>query len=197
MNESQVKGRTAAEVAAEARASGAEWVLYAGLAARPVPDGESGMWRAPAELYGEIWDTAGPTRKDALALEASAVDVSSIAAVVSVSERLGEDAAARLASFVGESRGTRSTAVVGVLGGQNPAALRRLLASLRRVEGVASAGVTAWRDRDGFLLIGVALTGMKVDGLAARLLREDPSITMLGVETEFSRLMLEAPGLRP
>ena len=53
-----------------------------------------------------------------------------------------------------------------------------------------------WRGEDEAVILRVFMTGLKIDGLAARLLRRDPSLTLLSVEPEDGRLGVELSGRR-
>ena len=67
---------------------------------------------------------------------------------------------------------------------------------MRGAEGVAGAYLGVWRGEEESVVLRVFMTGLKIDGLAARLLRRDPSITLLSVEAESGRLAVELPGRR-
>ena len=74
--------------------------------------------------------------------------------------------------------------------------LKALLAAMRSIEGVAGAYLANWRAEDESVILRVFLTGLQIDGLAARLLRADSSLTLLSVEPDAGRLAVEIPGRR-
>ena len=59
--------------------------------------------------------------------------------------------------------------------------------------GVEGASLTAWSSYEGMPLIHAYAAGLRVDELAARLLRLDPALRVDAIETEDGRLTLEGP----
>ena len=109
-------------------------------------------------------------------------------------DNAGEETASKVAAAIKLARGGRSEGAILVVGGSDLGRLKGLLASVRSVEGVAGAYLGDWRGEDETVILRVCMTGLKIDGLAARLLRRDPSLTLLSVEAEDGRLGVELPG---
>jgi hypothetical protein len=188
-----LKRKTEAGIASEAEAGGWAWLVAGGLEIGAKRDVESAAWRASAKLSTSLYalgTSSTPTTFDA---EASAVDVSSLAAVSRAVEGAAQDAAARSERLMARRRGERAVIAVLVTGKKEPAFLRKVVADLRRLPRVDGAALVQWKTIDDMAVIHVYANGLKTDELAGRLLREDASLRLGAVETEDRRLTLEGP----
>jgi hypothetical protein len=183
-----------AALAAGAARVGADWMIVAAASASAELDPASSAWRGRATLIANQYEVKSATPVAQSEFEASALDVSSMAARGKALEAVGEEAASKVAATVARSLGGRSQGVVFVAGGPNVARLKSLLAALRAVDGVAGAYLGVWRGEEESVIVRVFLTGLKVDDLAARLLRLNSSLTLLSVEPDAGRLAVELGG---
>ncbi|UPT74448.1 MAG: hypothetical protein M0D55_01515 [Elusimicrobiota bacterium] len=197
LNAFVARGAEPKDLAAGAARLGADWMLVGAASASAEPDRESGAWRAHAALVSDLYEVRDAVPVAQFRTEGAAVDVSSAGARGKALEQAGEEAAAKAAEEINRARGGRSEAAVMAVGARDVGRLKALLASLRAVEGVSGAYLALWRGEDESAIVRVFLKGMKVDGLAARLLRRDASLTLLSVETESGRLAVELPGGGP
>ncbi|MDP3542975.1 MAG: hypothetical protein Q8T11_10975 [Elusimicrobiota bacterium] len=190
------KGQDPAALAAGAAKLGAEWLVVAAASASAELDPVTGTWRGRATLIADQYAVAGAAPVGQTQSDASILDTSSAAARGRALDQTGEDAAAKVAAEIGRRRAGRSEGAVFVIGGSGLDSLKGLLAAVRRVEGVEGAYLGVWRGDERSVVLRVFLAGLGVDGLAARLLRNYPSLTLMGVETESGRLAVELPGGR-
>ncbi len=186
-----------AETVAQAIARGVPWLAMGRASASVGPELASSAWRAKAELRLSVYALGVSTLAVPWAGSADVVDVSSYAAVTRALEAVAQDAAARLDAFIQRQRGNRATLGVLVSGRKDPAFLIRLLESLRRTPGVAGASLALWRSLDDMAMIHVYAQSIKIDELAARLLRQDPSLRIESVETGDNRLTVSGPEIAP
>lgn len=185
-----LRAKPVAELVKDAFESGVDFVLVGGAAAEAHPDEASGAWRAEAvldaRLKGSLADAGAPV--DAAA---SAVDFSSAPALAKALEQAGDAAGGPTAAAVAEARKGRTEVLVEARGAGGPARVAGLIASLRGLTGVKGAALAAHRNEEGAALVRAFCEGLKADELAARLLRADPSLVVLGVEPELGRLIVE------
>lgn len=191
LNGLKYKDGTPESLVAAARKAGADWILVAAASVTASEEPASKTWQAKAVLVADAYKSSSPVPVEQLRAETSAVDVSSGAARGKALDEAGEDAAGKAAGLVQKSLGGRVEAAVFVTGGADIAQLRALVSALRKVEGVNGAYLASWLGEDGDAVVRVFLTGMKTDGLAARLLRRDPSLTLQSVEPDDGRLTVE------
>lgn len=194
LNEFLSKGKDSAALNAGAARLGADWMLVAAASASAEYDKTTGTWRGRAGLICDQYETRSSTPVAQTQADASVLDTSSAAARGKALDRVGEDTAAKVAAEITRRREGRSEGAVMVVGGSDLGRLKALLADVRRVEGVAGAYLGIWRGEEETVILRVFLRGLKIDGLAARLLRLNPSLTLLSVEPEDGRLALEMPG---
>lgn len=194
LNEFLAKGRDPAALAAGAARLGADWMLVAAASASTEFDRATGTWRGRASLVADQYEVAGAAPLAQTESDASVVDVSSFAARGKALDRVGEETASKVAAAITRARGGRSEGAVFAVGGFDPGRLKVLLSALRGVEGVAGAYLGVWRGEEEGVVLRVFLNGLKIDDLAARLLRRDPSLTLLSVEPGSGRLAVELPG---
>lgn len=188
-----LRAKTADELTAEAFRSGVVYVLVGAAAAEAAPDPLSGAWRAEALVDARL--KLSP--EDAGGIvdgSANAMDVSSAAAIAKALEGAGEAAAGKASAAIAEARRGRSEVLVEVRGGGGPNRLSALIATLRGLTGVKGAALFSHRTEEGGALLKAFCEGIKADELAARLLRADSSLVVLGVEPENRRLILEVGG---
>lgn len=185
-----LRSKPVAELVKDAFESGVDFVLVGGAAAEARPDEGSGAWRAEAVLDARL--------KSSLADEgslvdaaASAVDLSSGPALAKALEQAGDSAAAPTAAAIAEARQGRSEVIVEARGAGGPARMAGLIATLRRLAGVKGAALAVHRNEEGAALVRAFCEGLKADELAARLLRADSTLVVLGVEPELGRLIVE------
>ena len=191
LNAAPFKAKTASEAVAAAAAGGVDWLVLGRTAASVEPDGQAGAWRADARLDAELYATKGSTSPVAVLAQASAVDVSSASARGQALEQAATEAAASVAARLEKGRSGRSEYMVLSLPPRDAAKIRSLVATLRLIEGVESASLGAWRGPEDAALVRVFAVGLSVEELAARLLRQDPSLRLAGVEPEARRITLE------
>jgi hypothetical protein len=194
LNEFLAKGKEPAALAAGAARLGAEWMVIAAASASAELDPATRTWRGRATLVAdqyEVKDTlpVGQTQSDA-----SVLDTSSAAARGKALDQVGEDSASKVAAEITRRRSGRSEGAVFVIGGTGLDSLKGLLAAVRGVEGVEGAYLGIWRGEERSVVLRVFMTGLKIDGLAARLLRRYPALTLMSVESESGRLAVELPG---
>ncbi len=193
LNNFLAKGKDPAALAAGAARLGADWMVVAAASASAEFDPVTGTWRGRASLLADQYAVAGVVPLDQTQSDASVLDVSSAAARGKALDRVGEETASKVAAAITRARGGRSEGAVFAVGGYDPQRLKALLAALRGVEGVAGAYLGLWRGDEQSVILRVFMAGLKIDDLAARLLRRDPSLTLLSVETESGRLSIEFP----
>ncbi|MEK7384688.1 MAG: hypothetical protein AAB262_15575 [Elusimicrobiota bacterium] len=191
LNAKPFKAKTASEAVAEAAAGGVDWLLLGRTFTTVEPDAQAGAWRATARLEAELHATSGPSQPAAISSQASAVDVSSASALGQALEQAGAEAAASLAARLEKGRAGRGEFTVLSLPPRNAAKVRSLVAALRLIEGVESASLGAWRGPEDAASVRVFAVGLSVEELAARLLRQDPSLRLVGVEPEARQIMIE------
>lgn len=193
LNEYLAKGKDPASLAAGAARLGADWMLVAAASASAELDPATRTWRGRATLIADQYEVRSATPVAQTQSDASVLDVSSSSARGKALDTAGEDAASRLAAAIKRSLGGRSEGAIFVVGGSNLPRLKTLLAAVRGLEGVSGAYLGVWRGEEESVILRVFMTGMKIDDLAARLLRRDPSLTLLSVEPETGRLAVELP----
>ena len=191
LNNFLAKGRTPADFAAGAARLGANWMLIAAASASAERDPVSGAWRGRATLIADQYEVRSATPVVQSSCEATTLDVSSMAARGKALEQAGEEMAGKVVAAITRLRGGRAEGAVFVVGGPTFAKMKSLLTAVRSIEGVAGAYLGSWRDEDKSVILRVFMTGLKIDGLAARLLLRDASLTLLSVETESGRLAVE------
>lgn len=194
LNEFLAKGKDPAALAKGAARLGAEWMVVAAASASAEFDPATRTWRGRATLVADQYEVQGAAPVGQTQSEASVLDTSSAAARGKALDEAGEDAAAKVAAEIGRSRSGRSEGAVFVAGGSGLDSLKGLLSAVRGVEGVEGAHLGIWRGEETGVVLRVFLSGLKIDGLAARLLRRYPSLTLLSVEPEAGRLAVELPG---
>lgn len=191
LNPAPFKAKTASEAVAEAAAGGVDWLLLARTLASVEPDAQAGAWRAAARLEAELYATKGSTQPVSILAQASAVDVSSASARGRALEQAGEEAAASISARLEKGRSGRSEYSVLSLPPRDAKRIRALIEALRQVAGVESAGLRAWRGPEDAAVVKVFAAGLSVEELAARLLRQDPSLRLAGVEPGDRRITIE------
>ncbi len=196
LNEFMSKGKDPASLAAGAARLGADWMLIAAASASAELDPATRTWRGRASLIADQYAVKSSTPAAQSQAEASVLDVSSSAARGKALDQVGEETASKVAATIKRSLGGRSEGAIFVVGAADLPRLKSLLASVRAIEGVAGAYLGVWRGEDETVILRVFMTGMKIDDLAARLLRKDPSLTLLSVEAADGRLAVEIPGRR-
>ncbi len=196
LNDFLTKGKDAASLAAGAARLGAGWMLVAAASASAEMDPGSGMWRGRASLIADQYDLKSSTPTPLAQSDASVLDVSSSAARGKALEQTGEEMASKVAAEITRSLRGRTEGAIFVVGAVDVARLKALLSAVRGIDGVAGAYLGVWRNEDENAVVRVFLNGFKIDDLAARLLRRDPSLTLLSVEPEDGRLAVEIPGGR-
>lgn len=193
LNPVKFKAKTADEAVAEASAGGVDWLVLGRTAAGVEPDAQAGAWRAAARLDGELYALKGSTLPVAVPAQASAVDVSSAAALGRALEAAGAEVAAGVAARLEKGRSGLLEYQVFFLPPREAARIRRLVETLRGVEGVVAASLRVWRGPEDAAVVRVYASGMSAEELAARLLRNDHSLTLAGVEPDERRITLETP----
>lgn len=196
LNEFMSKGKDPAALAAGAARLGADWLLVAAASASAELDPVSRAWRGRAELLSEQYEVTSAIPVAQSQSEASVLDVSSSAARGKALDQVGEEAASKAAAVITRHRRGRSEGAIFVVGSSDLVQLTSLLADVRGIEGVAGAYLGIWRGDDANVILRVFMAGMKIDDLAARLLRRNPALTLLSVEAEIGRLDIEMPGRR-
>jgi hypothetical protein len=194
LNNFLAKGKDPAALTAGAARLGADWMIVAAASASSELDPATRTWRGRATLLADQYEVKSSTPVAQTQSDASVLDVSSAAARGKALDNAGEETAAKVAAEIKRSLGGRAEGAIYVIGGSDLGRLKNLLAAVRGVEGVSGAYLGVWHDEDESVIIRVFMTGMKIDGLAARLLRRDPSLTLLSVESEDGRLAVEIPG---
>ncbi len=194
LNDFLAKGKDPAALAAGAARLGADWMLIAAASAGAELDLVTGTWRGRASLVADQYEVKNAVPVGQIQSDAAVLDVSSAAARGKALDQAGEEAASKVAAMITRRRSGRSEGAVFVVGGSDLSRLKALLAAVRGVEGVAGAYLGVWRGEEETVILRVFMTGLKIDGLAARLLRRDPSLTLLSVEAEDGRLAVELPG---
>lgn len=183
------KNGTADVLTAAARKAGADWLLVAAANVSAAEEPSSKMWQGKAVLVADAYRTDSAKPVDQVRAETTVLDVSSSAARGKAIEAAGEEAAGKAAGVVQKALGGRSEAAVFIQGG-DLADLRRVMGSLRAVEGVAGAYLASWRGEDG-AVARAFLSGIRTDGLAARLMRREPLLILQSVEPDDGRLSVE------
>ncbi|PIR15448.1 MAG: hypothetical protein COV48_14315 [Elusimicrobia bacterium CG11_big_fil_rev_8_21_14_0_20_64_6] len=194
LNDFLSKGKDPDALAAGAARLGADWMLIAAASASAELDPVTRSWRGRATLIADQYKVTSSTPLAQFQSSASVLDVSSVSARGKALDNAGEETASKVAAAIKQSLGGRSEGAVFVLGGSDLNRLKRLIVDLRAVEGVDGAYLGIWRGEEESVVLRVFLTGLKIDGLAARLLRRDPSVTLLSVEPGSGRLAVELSG---
>jgi hypothetical protein len=193
LNNFVAKGKDPAALSAGAARLGADWMLVAAASASAERDPATGLWRGRASLVADQYEVRTAKAVDQTQTDAAVLDTSSAAARGKALDQAGEGAAAKVVAAITRLRGGRSEGAVFVVGGNGLQSLKALLASIRGVDGVAGAYLGIWHGEEESVILRVFMAGLRIDGLAARLLRRDPSITLLSVEAEDGRLAVELP----
>ncbi len=191
LNKFSPKDKSVEALTFAAARAGADWLLIAAASVRAERDPASGAWRAHASLIGDEYAVSSSTPVDQIRSDTSVLDVSSGGARGKALDQAGEESAARVAAVIARAQGGRTVGAVFVTGAFDLPRLKAFVSSLRATEGVSGASLAIWRDEDGAAIIRVFLAGLKTDGLSARLLRRDPSLTLLSVEPDDGRLAVE------
>jgi hypothetical protein len=194
LNEFLAKGKDPAALSAGAARLGADWMLVAAASASAELDPATRTWRGRATLLADQYAVKGAVPVGQTQSDASVLDTSSAAARGKALDQAGEDAAAKVAAEITRRRSGRSEGAIFVIGGSGLDSLKGLLAAVRGVEGVEGAHLGIWRGEEQSVVLRVFMAGLKIDGLAARLLRRYPSLTLMSVEPEAGRLAVELPG---
>lgn len=196
LNEFLAKGKDPAALADGAARSGADWMLIAAASASAELDPDTRTWRGRASLVADQYEVRTVAPVGQTQTETSVLDVSSAAAKGKALEQAGEEAASKVAAEIKRAQAGRSEAAIFVVGSGDLTRLKSLIASVRLAEGVKGAYLGIWHGEEESVVVRVFLSGFKVDDLAARLLRRNPSLTLLSVEPELGRLAVELPGPR-
>jgi len=196
LNNFIAKGNDPAALSAGAARLGADWMVIAAASASAELDPPTGLWRGRASLVADQYEVRTAKAVEQHTTDAAVLDTSSAAARGKALDQAGEGAAAKVVAAITRLRGGRSEGAIFVVGGRGLDGLKGLLASVRGIEGVAGAYLGVWRGEEESVILRVFMAGLRIDGLAARLLRRDPSITLLSVEAEDGRLAVELPGPR-
>jgi hypothetical protein len=191
LNNFVAKGKDPAALSAGAARLDADWMLIAAASASAERDLATGLWRGRASLVADQYEVRTAKAVDQTQTDAAVLDTSSAAARGKALDQAGEAAASKIVASITRLRGGRSEGAVFVVGGDGISSLKSLLAAVRGVEGVAGAYLGIWRGEEESVILRVFMTGLRIDGLAARLLRRDPSITLLSIEAEDGRLAVE------
>ena len=191
LNQFLAKGRDSAALAAGASRLGADWMLIAAASASAEYEPLSGAWRGRATVVADVYEVKATTPIAQTQSDASVLDVSSTAARGKALDSAGEALATKLAAVITRSQGGRSEGAVFIVGGTDVMRIKSLLAAVRAIEGVSGAYLGVWKSEEESVILRVFLTGLKIDDLAARLLRRDASLTLLSVEPEDGRLAVE------
>jgi hypothetical protein len=190
LNRYPFKAKTVPDALAAARAEGADWLMLGAARAAAAPDPYSGAWKGQARVWADLYALSGSTEPVAVSADATAVDVSSPAALGRALSQAGENAATRTAELAAKRRGGRAELAVLVSGTRDPSRLRAILEELRSIDGVSGAALGAWNAREGAVGLRVFAAGLKADELAARLVRRDPSVLLGGVDPEDGEINL-------
>ncbi len=188
-----LQGRTEAEAAASAAHGAWGWMTGGRVETFARREPATGGWKAGARLRVNLYELGVSTEPVGVRAESDAIDVSSGSAVTRAMEQAAQEAAVRVDARIAAAHGGRKTLAVLISARRDPAFLRRLVADLRRVPGVAGAALVSWSTSDSMPLIHVYSTRIKVDDLAAQLLRSDPSLRVDGIESEDGRLTIQGP----
>ncbi|MEK7232631.1 MAG: hypothetical protein AAB268_02355 [Elusimicrobiota bacterium] len=191
LNNFLAKGKDPSALMAGAARLGADWMVVAAASASAEIDPVTRTWRGRATLLADQYDVKSATPVAQSQCDASVLDVSSTAARGKALDNVGEETASKVAAEIKRALGGRVEGAISIVGGFDLVRLKSLLAAVRGVEGVAGAYMGVWRGEEESVILRVFMTGMKVDDLAARLLRRDPSLTLLSVEPEVGRLAVE------
>lgn len=185
-----LRSKHPAELVSEAFSSGVDYVLLGTAAVEAADDASSGVWAVEAVIDARLKSSADDA---GVVIDAagSEVDVSSAAAASKALEEAGDEAAAPLAAAIAASRAGRSEVVVEARGFGGPSRMMALIGALRGLAGVKGAALHLHKTDEGGALVRVFCQGLKADELAARLIRADPSLIVLGVEPENGRLLVE------
>jgi hypothetical protein len=178
------------ELARRAFSSGVDYVLIGTAVAEAAPDAASGVFRAQAlldaRLKASFEDAGSPVDGSS-----EGVDVSSAAALSKALEQAGDSAAGPASSAIAAARQGRSEVTVEARGNGGAGRMAGLITTLRGLSGVKGAALAAHRTEDGGALIKVFCEGIKADELAARLLRGDSTLAVIGIEPENGRVIVE------
>jgi len=191
LNMAPFKAKTPETAVAEAAAGGVEWLVMGRAFAAVEPDEQAGAWRAAARLEAQLYATRGSTAPASISSQSTAVDVTSSSARGRALEQAGAEAAELIAARLEKARSGRYEYSVYSLPPREAAKIRSLVAALRLIEGVESVGLLAWNGPEDAALVRVFAKSMNVEELAARLLRQDPSLRLAGVEPEARRITIE------
>ena len=194
LNKFSPKDKSVEALTVAAARSGADWLVIAAASVRAERDAASGAWRARASLIGDEYEVSSSTPVDQIRSDTTVLDVSSTAARAKALDQVGEESAASIAAVIARAQGGRTAGAVFVTGAFDLPRLKTFMSSLRETDGVSGASLAIWRDEDGAAIIQVFLSGLKTDGLYARLLRRDPTLTLLSIEPDDGRMTVEIGG---
>ena len=188
-----ITAKTEAATVSQAAAGGWSWLATGGVTGAASREVQSGAWRGRARFSFSLHGVDRSTAPAPLDADGEALDVSSFSAVSRAIEAAAQEAALRMDKLLARKRAGRATIAVLVSGDKDPSFLNRLVADLRRVEGVQGAALISWRDLDQMALIHAYAGALAADGLAAKLINADPSLRVTAVETEDGRLTIAGP----
>ncbi len=191
LNNFSASGQGPAALLASAARLGANWMIVADTSASAEFDAVTQTWRGRASFRGDQFVVKSTTPVQMIESEASVLEISSAAARSKALDQAGMEAATKIAETITRRRSNRSEGALLVAGGADLDRLKALLAIVRGIEGVAGAYLGVWRGEEESVVLRLFMTGLKTDDLAARLIRRDPSLSVLSVEPDSGRLAVE------
>ena len=188
-----ITAKTEAETVAQASAGGWAGLATGGVADVARREAQSNSWRGRARyslsLYG-VDRSSVPVRVEA---DGEALNVSSFSAVADAIEAAAQAAAQRVEGVLARKHVGRATIGVLISGYKDPIFLNRVIADLRRTEGIEGAALISWRGLDEMALIHAYATTLTAESLATKLINAYPELRITAVETEDGRLTISGP----
>lgn len=181
------------QTVAAAALGGWGWVVAGHTVAAAGRGASSGMYHAAARLDARLFDVEASSAPTLFSSYAEAVDVSTSAAVGRALEGAGQKAAAEVQAQIKSRRAGRSNVAFMLAGPKDPHRLRALLATLRGVPGVDGAALYKWNGPYDSIDVWAYAQGLSPEDLVARVLHADPSLTVVGIDSEEREVFLQPP----
>ncbi len=169
------------------------WVVAGHTVAAAGRDGSSGMYRAAARLDARLYDVEAAGTPTLFSAYDEAVDVSTSAAVGRALEGAGQKAATEVQAQIKSRRAGRSNVAFMLAGPKDPSRLRSLLTMLRGVPGVDGAALYKWNGPYDSIDVWAYVQGLSPEDLVARVIKADPSLTVVGIDSELREVFLQPP----
>ncbi len=178
---------------AEAATGGWGWIVTGHAVAAVDLSAQTGTAKGAARLDARLFDASASTAPYAFSTYDEEVDVSTKAALSRALEQVGQKASTEVQARVRAARAGRNHVAFMLAGPKDPERVRSLLSTLRRTPGVDGAALYKWNGPYDSVDIWAYARGLTAEDLVARVLRVDPSLNFVGIDSELREVFIEAP----